>query len=170
MKILKIAAIIISVLIIGFLSVGLINPSFQFSSSVLVNTSPQNCWTIYHDTTRMKNWLPGFKSLKLTSGQYMQAGSEYELILKQDEVYVMSERLKEIAEPATVTYELNNDVMRSEYTYSFTPEGEGSKIESTYQITGNNLFWKSMLFFTRSYIHSGTKEQLTLLKKEIEKK
>jgi uncharacterized protein YndB with AHSA1/START domain len=169
MKILKIAAVILAILIISFLFVGIVSPSYEFTCSVQVKASPEKCWSVYQDTTQMKQWNEGFQSLKLKSGEYRKPGSVYELIIVQDKMYVMSQKLTDIQEPAHASFELDNDVMKSKYTFSFTREGNETLIQNHYHVTGNNPFWKSILFLSRTMIESKMNEELILLKKEIEK-
>jgi len=98
----------------------------------------------------------------------MQAGSMYEMILVQDKIYTMSEALKEIKEPEMISYELYNEVMKSDYTYTFKAVDDNTIIQTYYKVTGHNLMWKSVLFLSKSYLTSASNAQLQELKKVIE--
>jgi carbon monoxide dehydrogenase subunit G len=168
MKALKIIGIVLAVIIVVFLSIGLIVPSYEYDSSVQVNAPVEKCWSTFHDINKMNQWLKGFESLTLKSGDSLAVGSVYEITVTDDgHRMVMSEKLTEVNAPTRVSYQLNNDVLKSEYSFSF--EGQSStKITSHYKITGNNIFWKSILRLSKSYMTGEAADQLSLLKKVIE--
>ena len=117
----------------------------------------------------MSEWLEGFESLTLKSGEQLAKGSTYEIIITDDgHRMVMNEKIIEVNAPSKVSYELNNDVLKSEFSFSF--EGTtSSTITSRYKITGNNILWKSILFLSKSYMTTEAQKQLEGLKKVIEK-
>lgn len=168
MRALKIIGIVLTVIIVVFLSVGLIVPSYEYDSSIEVNAPVEKCWSTFHDITKMDQWIKGFESLTLKSGDSLAVGSVYEIVIIDDgHRMVMSEALTEVNAPTKVSYELNNDVLRSEYSFSF--EGQSStKIKSHYKITGKNIFWKSILLLSKSYMRNSAADQLSSLKKVIE--
>ena len=169
MKALKIVLATIAVIIAVFFSLGLIVPSYEYQSRVIVNASPEKCWAVFHDTASMKLWLDGFQSITLKKNEPMQPGSEYELIVTDDgHRMVMAEKIIDIHAPDKVTYEINNDVLKSEFSVSFVGTSS-TTITSVYKITGNTLFWKSVLCLSRSYMTTAAQEQLDALKTVIEK-
>jgi len=117
----------------------------------------------------MAEWLEGFESLTLKKGETLSAGSTYEIVITDDgHRMVMSEKIIDVSAPTKIVYELNNDVLKSEFSFSF--EGTTTTtITSRYKITGNNILWKSILFLSKSYMTSSASEQLEGLKKVIEK-
>ena len=169
MKTIKIILATLAGIILLFLGIELLFPVYEYQSSVVVNASPEKCWIAYHDTIRMSEWLEGFESLTLKSGEQLAKGSTYEIIITDDgHRMVMSEKIIEVNAPTKVVYELNNDVLRSEFSFSF--EGTtSSTITSRYKITGNNILWKSILFLSKSCMTTEAQKQLEGLKKVIEK-
>lgn len=169
MKFLKIILFAGAGLVLIFFSLGLIFPSYEYESSVMVKASPEKCWIVFHDSKKMSEWMDGFESLTLKNGEPMTPGSLYEIVVNDhNKRIVMSEKLIEVNAPTRVSYELNNEVLKSESSFSF--EGTASTtIVSHYKITGNNILWKSILFASRSYMTRSGQEQLESLKKVIEK-
>lgn len=169
MKILKIILISLAAIVALFLSLGLFVPAYEYDAAVTVNSTPEKCWTVFHDTIRMHEWLPGFESLTLKRGEHMQPGSVYEIIINdEDQRYVMSERITEISPPAKIAYVLDNEVLRSEFSYHF--EGTTTtNIQAHFRVRGNNILWRAILFLSRSYMRSSGQEQLDLFKKAVEK-
>ncbi len=168
MKVLKIIGIVLATLLILALSVGLIVPSYDYQVSVQVNAPPEKCWKTFHDTKLMNKWMEGFESLTLKKGDSLTTGSQYEIVIYgHDKKMVMNETITEISPPAKVSYELNNDVLKSEMTFSF--DGNSTTTMSSHcKVSGNNILWKSILFFSKSYMTDASQNQLTSLKKVIE--
>ncbi len=169
MKALRIILIGITGIVLVFLSIGLLFPSYEYRSFIVVKASPEKCWTIYHDTKKMSEWMEGFESLTLKSGEPLSPGSTYEIIVTDDgHRMVMNEKAIEVSPPTKISYQLNNDVLKSEFSFSF--EGTTSTtITSKYKITGNNILWRSILFLSKSYMTNAAQEQLEGLKKVIER-
>ena len=168
MKAIKIIGIVLTIVIVVFFSLGIFVPSYEYQSSIEVNASAEKCWKVYHNVKLMNQWLQGFESLTLKSGDSLATGSQYEIVITDDGHRMeMSEKITAINPPTKVSYELDNDVLKSEFSFSF----EGSlptKITSHYKITGNNIAWRSILFLSKSYMTNAGKDQLTSLKKVIE--
>jgi uncharacterized protein YndB with AHSA1/START domain len=170
MKVLKIVGLIVGLLIVGVILLGVFKKKFTYSSFITVNASPEQSWQAFQDTTQMKQWHPGFKSIKLKDGQFLQVGSVYELIIDDGrERMVMHETILAIDPSHEISYELVNDVLVSKYSYRFTPAENGTThIESHYEVTGKSLMWRAVLYLSKSYLHSASQEQLTLFKKHLE--
>jgi uncharacterized protein YndB with AHSA1/START domain len=146
----------------------LITPTYQYEASIEVNGPVEKCWSAFHNINKMKQWMKGFESLTLKSGDSLAVGSVYEIVVSDDgHRMVMTEKLTAVHAPTRISYELHNDVLQSKYSFSF--EGNSTtKITSHYEITGNNIFWKSILFLSKSYMKGAAVEQLSSLKKVIE--
>jgi carbon monoxide dehydrogenase subunit G len=168
MKVLKYTGIAIALVLVIFLGTGLFIARFGYGASVQVNATPEKCWEVLHDTSRMKKWIPGFVSLTLTQGEYLQAGSVYEIILVQDKMYRMQETLTEVNPPKEATYVLVNDVMKSEYGFQLIESPVQTEIRMQYMVTGNNLIWQSILLLSKSHLQKNAQGQLDSLKVEIE--
>ncbi len=168
MKALKIIGISLAAVLIIFLGIGLIVPSYDYQSSIQVNASPEKCWGVFHNTKLMSQWLQGLESLTLKSGDSLAVGSLYEIVVNDDgHRMVMSEKIIEVRAPTKVSYELNNDVLKSKFSFSFDGS-QSTTVSSHYNVTGNNILWKSILFLSKSYMTTASQGQLTSLKKVIE--
>jgi hypothetical protein len=168
MKILRYIGVVAMALLGVFLLIGAIKPSFEYTTSVAIDATRQQCWDVMQDATRMKAWIPGFNSITLKDGQHNQPGAVYELVVTQDEVYKMKETIRDIREPEIISFSLDNEVMNLMYEISLRDNGSQTTIEGHYKATGNNIVWKSLLFLSKSYLQTGAQEQLSLLKTLIE--
>jgi len=120
MKALRITLYVITGIALLLLSLGVMVPSNGYPSAIVIKASPEKCWAAYHDTKQMAEWWQGFKSLTLKSGDLLSPGSRYEIIVNdKGHRLVMSEKIMEIIAPNRIWYELNNDVLRSAFSFSF---------------------------------------------------
>ena len=169
MKALRIILYTLTVALLLFLSLGILFPSYEYQSSIVVRAAPEKCWEVFHDTIKMSEWLEVFESLTLKSGEPLSTGSMYELVVNDEgHRMVMSEKIKEVTAPVSASFELDNDVLKSEYSFAFKGT-TSTTITSHYKITGNNILWKSILFLSKSYMVNAAQQQLEALKKVIEK-
>lgn len=168
MKIFKYIGIISMILLTIFLGIGFLKPSFEYTTRIAINAPRQQCWDVMQDTTVMKDWIPGFRTITLKGGQHNMPGAVYGLVVIQDEVYVMTETIRDIREPEVIAFNLDNDVMNLEYEYTFREEGNKTIIDGHYKATGNNIIWRSLLFLSKSYLQKAGQDQLGLLKQLIE--
>lgn len=168
MKALKIAGITLTIIVVMFLGIGLIFPSYEYDSAIEVNAPIEKCWSTFHDVSKMNQWLKGFESLTLKSGDSLYVGSVYEIVVTDgDHRMVMSEKITEVKAPQKISYQLDNDVLKSEFSFSFDGSSP-TKITSHHKVTGNNIAWRSILFLSKSYMKGSAADQLSSLKKVIE--
>lgn len=169
MKVVKIILIVILAIVATVIAIGLIVPNFEYGNSIAVQAPAEKCWKVFHDTSRMNHWMEGFKSIVLTKGDHLQPGSEYRIVIVDgNERMEMSEKIIAVNAPESVSYELNNDVLRSEFTYRFKGDDNTTEIITNYKVTGNNVFMRAFLFFMKAYLKDSEKKMLEGLKREIE--
>lgn len=171
MRILKIAGVIFGFLLAIFILLGVFVPSFEYENSVTVNAGQASCWSTFHDVSKMKSWMEGLESLSLKSGESMQLGSVYEMVMVDNgERMVMNETITDITPGEQISYNLDNDVLNSVYTFTFHATNDHQTIiRGRYKVTGNNLLWRSILFLSKSYIRETGQKQLNAFKEMIEK-
>jgi uncharacterized protein YndB with AHSA1/START domain len=168
MKKVKVLAVIVVALLGIFLSLGSFFPTVEYSCSLPVRGTPAKCWNTLHDTSKMSRWITGLESFRQIQGDSLMPGAVYEIIIRQDKRMVMQEEVKEMTKPIRIGYELNNNVLKSQYSFDFVGKDGQTQITSTYRVTGKNLMWKSLFVLSKSYFRKGSMEQLESLKKLIE--
>ena len=169
MRVVKIILIVILAIVATVIGIGLIVPNFEYGNSIAVQAPPEKCWKVFHDTSRMDRWMEGFKSIVLTQGNHLQPGSEYRIVIDDgNERMVMREKIIAVNPPESVSYELNNEVLKSEFTYRFKGDDNTTQIATNYKVTGNNVFMRAFLFFMKGYLKDSEKQMLEGLKREIE--
>lgn len=168
MKALKIVLGVVGLIILIILGIGLFNKQVRYQVSVPINASPDTCWAIMLDTSRMNHWMDGFRHQALISGQPLQPGAVYELLLVQDEEYLMQLQLMQVEPPSRISWLLSNDVLTSRHTYELSPTPSGTTMLVSYTITGRNVLWRSMLTMSAGYLKRNAEKSLLQLKTEIE--
>ncbi|MEL7001466.1 MAG: SRPBCC family protein [Bacteroidota bacterium] len=169
MKVLKIIGTILIALLLLFFSVGLIWPTFSYESKVIVNAPIDQSWEVFTDTSHSSKWMEGFKSIKTISKEPDEVGSTYELIFNSN-----GEEIKLLE---TVThYDVNNlygmdiqsDVLYNESLIYFDSESDKTVITAKNSVSGNGMFWKSLLYIMKSTFQETSDQQYEKLKKVIE--
>jgi len=85
MKILKYILFLIAGLIIIFLAMGLLKPEVNYGCEITVNKPLEEAWYVTQDPSKFPQWLEGFKSMELISGEEGQVGSKYKVIVQPGE-------------------------------------------------------------------------------------
>lgn len=167
MRIFKVVLLVAVMLAVIFFSIGLIIPVFEYGNSITINSSRENVWSVY--TNRKKEWIDGFESQKLVSGNPLALGSDYETTIVSGEEMVMHEKIVSIQAGKNIAWMLDNDVLISNYSYEFKGDSTRTEVTTHYQITGKNAFMKSVLYLSKPYLKNADAEMLTGLKKIAER-
>ena len=169
MRIFKFIAILFIVLIIGFFAIGLFSPSLTYQNSITVNAPVDKAFELFTDTVKMHEWIPGFISFTNESGGNFNRGSKWKLILiQEDQHYEMIETITAYVPNQQYSYNLENIVLRNQVDVYFKPIGNMTEIISHNLVTGNNLIWRSVLFFFEKELYNNGQESFADLKKMIE--
>lgn len=76
MKILKLFLFLILALVLVFFLFGLLKPTVNYGHEITVNKSLEEAWAVQQDETKLGQWLEGFQSIELISGEKGKVGSK----------------------------------------------------------------------------------------------
>jgi len=76
MKYLKYLIFLILGLLFLFFLVGFIRPTVHYGHEITVNKSIEEAWAVSQDVSKFDQWLEGFKSIELISGEEGEVGSD----------------------------------------------------------------------------------------------
>jgi uncharacterized membrane protein len=147
MKILKYLLYGIGVLFILFFALGLMKPQVKYGHEITVDKSIKEAWAVTQDETKNSEWLEGFKSIELISGDKGAVGSKYKVVVnsgEDQEDFVMTETIVSLVENEHITLHFDSDMMDFDQTISFR-EADGKaivKTEST--VSGKGIIMRSM--------------------------
>ncbi len=146
MKILKLFLFLILALVLVFFLFGLLKPTVNYGHEITVNKSLEEAWAVQQDETKLGQWLEGFQSIELISGEKGKVGSKYKVVVKPEGQpdFVMTETIKSIKEMDHFTIEMDSDMMLFDQTISFKESNGKVAIKTDSKVTGKGLMTKSM--------------------------
>lgn len=163
-----IIGIIISLLII-FLLIGIFIPVVKFSSTIEVSKPVSIAWKVFMDDSKMKDWVPGFKSAEHLSGRDNEPGSVYRMVFEEKgKVFEMMETITEVAENKEFSFELDHKVMSSNNSVLFESQGDITTITGTTKTKGKGLVMRSLFPLMAGSMKKNNQLAYTNLKKLIE--
>jgi hypothetical protein len=146
-RFLKYLLITITIFIVLFFLGGLIRPSVQFGHEITVNKPVDEAWAVTQDESKLSQWLEGFKSMELISGEYGAIGSKYKVIVKPDEEqpdFEMIETIMDFQEYDHFDLNFESDMIIFDQTMSFESSGEKTKIKTESVARGKSLVTRAM--------------------------
>ncbi len=174
MKILKYLLFFLLGLLILFFLAGLLHPTVQYGHTIRVNKPIQEAWAVHQDASKYKQWLKGFQSIDLISGEKGKVGSQYKVVVKpseEDDEFVMIETIKSIKEFDHIRLSFDSDMMVFDQRTSFKEENGKTSISTDSKVSGKGLFMRSMFALMERLGGSFTSqevENIENLKKVIE--
>lgn len=163
-------------LVLGFLFfvMGFIKPTVKYGHEITVNKALQDAWAIQQDETKMKDWLKGFQSIELISGQKGKVGSKYKVVIKPEPDqpdFIMTETVVSVKEYDHMTLSLDSEMMVFDQTTSFTENDGKTTIKTESVVKGKGIMMRSMFALMDLFGGSFKKqevENIENLKKVIE--
>lgn len=174
MKFLKYLLLAILVLIGLFLLIGLVKPHVNYGHEIEVNKSVEEAWAVSQDESKYDQWLEGFKSIELLSGEKGQKGSTYKVIVNpgiNQPDFEMIETVNDIKDQDFVDMSFDSEFMDFEQVIRFKENNGKTFIKTESQVKGKNLISRSMFaimeMLTGSFTTQETKN-IDALKKVID--
>lgn len=174
MKILIYILFLIVALLLIFLVIGLLKPVVNYGCEITVNKPLQEAWYVTQDASKYSQWLEGFKSMELISGEEGKVGSKYKVIVQPREgqpEFEMIETVVSIKEFDQVTLHFDSKPMNFEQTISYSESNGKTTLKSNSKVIGKNIISRSMFaameMFTGGFTKQETKN-FEALKKLIE--
>lgn len=147
MKLLKYLLGIALSLVLIFLLIGRMKPTVNYGHTIVVNKSVQEAWNIHKDDSKYDQWLEGFKSMELLSGEKEQVGSTYRVIVNPgegQEDFEMIETVVGLKEYEYVDLSFDSDMMVFEQKTLFKELGGQTSITTESKCSGKGWFMRSM--------------------------
>jgi hypothetical protein len=147
MKILKYIIFFLLAILLLFFLVGLLKPSVSYGHEILTDKSIEESWAVSQDVSTYDQWLEGFKSMELISGNKYEVGSRYKVIVNPGEGqpdFEMIETLKAIKENEYVDMHFESDMMDFEQVISFAKKDGKTSVKTDSKVIGKGIVMKSM--------------------------
>ncbi len=161
-------------LAILFFAAGFIKPSISYGHEIAVNKSVKEAWAVHQDDSKFNQWLKGFKSIDLISGESGTVGSKYKVVVNpgegQDD-FEMIETLISKKDFDHVSMSFDSKMMVFDQTTSFSEKDGKTIVKTDSKVSGKGMIMRSMFalmgMFGGSFQDQETKN-IEALKKVIE--
>ncbi|AUC86532.1 1,4-dihydroxy-2-naphthoate prenyltransferase [Polaribacter sp. ALD11] len=121
MKTIKVILIIISVLVLAFLTTGLVIKETSYSATVSIEKPVNEVFNNFMKIDSVKNWIPEIQSVKATNKNPGMIGSIYNVVvLNQGEEIKMTEKIMAYVpnEKVTLFFDAENMLKKDDYLFS----------------------------------------------------
>ncbi len=174
MKILKYLLYLIIGLVLIFFAIGLIKSSVSYGHTLTVNKPIEEAWAITQDESKFGQWLEGFKSIELISGERNAVGSKTKVIVNpgegQDD-FEMIQTLVSIKEFDHVEMHFDSEPMNFEQIISFKENDGMTTVKTDSKVLGKGIMSRAMFAIMEILGGAFTKQEtlnMENLKKLIE--
>lgn len=169
-KFLKYFLIVIVLIVIIFFSLGFLFRQHDYTIITTVNAPVEKTFAVFNDTTKLKEWLTGFKSIENIRGKPNEIGSKWKVVFEENGSEIsMNETIVAFKENELVSFNIANDFIKSKNEIRFIPKGNTTEIIAKVSYRGTHIIQKSMVALFSSSIKKQQKESYDLLKQLIEK-
>jgi len=147
MKILKYIIFFLLAIMLLFLLVGMIKPSVSYGHEILVDKSVEESWEITNDWSKYDQWLEGFQSMELISGNKGEVGSKYKIIVNPGEGqpdFEMIETVKALKKHELVDMHFVSDMMDFEQKIHFGKKDGKTSVRTESKVLGKGIMMRSM--------------------------
>lgn len=163
MKILKYLLFLLLALVLLFFAVGLMTPNIKYGHTITVDKPVSEAWQVHKDDSKFNQWLEGFKSIEIISGEPEAVGSKYKVIVDPGEGqpdFEMIETIISLKENEHIELRFDSDVMRFDQTTSFSENGGKTTIKTDSKVTGNGIFMRSLFGIMNLFTNSFQKQEM----------
>lgn len=147
MKFLKYTLYFIIGFVLVFFAIGFLKPSVTYGHEITVNKSIQEAWAVQQDETKFGQWLDGFKSIDLISGEQGAIGSTYKVVVKpskEEPDFEMIETLISKKEYDHIQLSFDSNMMLFEQTTSFSEVDGKTVVKTDSKVSGKGMVMRSM--------------------------
>lgn len=147
MKILKYLLFLIVGLVIIFFAIGFLKPSVNYGHEITVNKSLKEAWAVQQDESKLGEWLAGFKSIDLISGEAGEVGSKYKVVVNPSEGqpdFEMVETIVSKEEFDHMELSFDSEMMLFDQTTSFSEADGKTTIKTDSKVSGKGMVMRSL--------------------------
>ena len=174
MKILKYLLYLIGGFLFFFLAIGFIKPSVNYGHEITVNKSLKEAWAVQQDESKLGEWLTGFKSIDLISGEAGEVGSKYKVVVNPEEGqpdFEMTETVISKSEFDHMALSFDSEMMLFDQTIYFSETDGKTTIKTDSKVSGKGMMMRSLFALMEMFSGSFQAQEVKnveALKKVIE--
>ena len=147
MRFLKYFFYLIAGLFIIFLAMGFVHPTINYGHEITVNKPLKEAWMVQQDETKLGQWLAGFKSIELISGEAGKVGSKYKVVVKpspEEPDFEMIETIVSLKDFDHIGLSFDSDMMVFDQTTTFSENNGQTTIKTDSSVKGKGIIMRSM--------------------------
>jgi hypothetical protein len=147
MKFLKYTLYFVLGFLLVFFAIGFLKPSVSYGHEITVNKSIKEAWAVQQDETKFGQWLAGFKSIDLISGEKGAIGSTYKVVVKPSEEEPDFEMIETLVDKKDFEYaqlSFDSDMMLFVQTTSFSEVDGKTVIKTDSKVSGKGMVMRSL--------------------------
>ncbi len=147
MKILKYLLFLIIGLALIFITIGFIKPSVSYGHEITVNKPLEEAWAVSQDENKIGQWLQGFKSIDLISGEKGKVGSKYKVVVNPGEGqpdFEMIETVVSMKKFDHIKLSFDSEMMKFDQTISHSETDGKTTIKTESKASGKGIMMRSM--------------------------
>ena len=172
MKRIKIILVIVTLLVVGFLSIGLFIKETVYTTEIKIEKPLRDVFIAFNDITKLKEWIPELTSVEVMEEKTGRIGSKYKIKVnnKGQELVMLQKVLKFVPnKEVTLFYDTGAGSMLKTNKYEFTSEGNTTLITQKVKCRSNGYLMACMFPIFKSKFKSQDQEYLHKFKTFIEK-
>ncbi len=171
MKTIKIILGIIITLTIVFLATGLIFKETKYTTEVVVNKPIEEVFSLFNDSSRIKEWIPELKSIEATDEKPGKIGSTYKMVVTSNngEKINLEEKVLAYVPNEKVTLFIHADNMLKTDDYSFTFKDGVTTVKNESVCRSNSYLLSCVFPYFKSTFKKQDQGYLNNFKKIAEK-
>ncbi|MCG3166178.1 MAG: hypothetical protein POELPBGB_01954 [Bacteroidia bacterium] len=145
-KIIFILLGIIGALILGFIAIGFIKPTYNGGVTVTVNAPVSTTFAVFNDTANMRKWMDNFKRIENISGAENEVGSKWKLVYDENgRDLVMTETITAFEQDKLFAFNMEDEYFKMDIEIRFEEKDGKTIITQTDKGEGKNLPARSMV-------------------------
>ena len=109
--------------------------AIHIERSISINAAPERVWTVIADVERWPEWTESMKSVERLDGRELDVGSKAKLKIRRSpnaNIWTVTE----LTPNRSFTWETNSGGVKGVATHLIEPDGNGSKVTLTVDLSG----------------------------------
>ena len=134
-------------LVVLFFSLGIIKSTVNYGHEITVDKPIEEAWAVHQDFSKFDQWLEGFKSIELISGEMGEVGSKYKVVVNPGEGqgdFEMTETVVAFKDFEYVDLHFDSEMMDFKQKTSFSESNGKTTIKTESGVKGSGVMMRSM--------------------------
>lgn len=169
MRALKYIFIGLAVVILSFLSIGLLHPSLTYENTFTVDASLDHSFDVFTNDSLGPDWLIGYKSYEILEGEPHVPGSKFLMKFEvEGQPFEFTETLVEFKENEKFAFTMDTDFFTGDVDITFSGDSTSTSITAVTTNYGKGIFNRSMIYLMKSSLKEQSQLSYNNLKELIE--